>query len=221
MKCGLCLQEAPFFQEVSDKSYFECACCGLVFLDPSRRLASGDELAQYTLHQNSPEDKNYRKFLMPALEAVQKNLPRGGRGLDFGCGPGPTLSVMLEEVGYKMKNFDKYFYPEREVLTEQYDFITCTEVIEHIADLKSFLEELLALLRPQGLLVVMTKILQVDTDFKSWHYRIDPTHISFLRPQTVKLLGERFNLTLLDLTGQLIVLQKSEKAGQDNDESTS
>jgi len=32
-------------------------------------------------------------------------------GLDYGCGPGPTLSVMLREKGFKMADYDPFFKP--------------------------------------------------------------------------------------------------------------
>jgi 2-polyprenyl-3-methyl-5-hydroxy-6-metoxy-1,4-benzoquinol methylase len=181
-----------------------------VFLEPTSHVTATEELAQYSLHQNNPKDLNYRKFLAPAYAAVVRNLSAQSKGIDFGCGPGPTLSVMLEETGFKVQNFDKYFYPDRSVLGEVYDFVTCTEVIEHVQDLEVFILQLLTLLRSGGLLVLMTRILQDDVEFKSWHYRIDPTHISFLRPRTVEVMCERYGLTLLELTGQLIVLRKSQ-----------
>ncbi len=181
-----------------------------MFLDPSSHVTASEELAQYSLHQNNPQDVNYRKFLAPAKAAVVKNLAALSKGIDFGCGPGPTLSVMLEEAGFKVQKFDKYFYPDPSVLGEIYDFVTCTEVIEHVHDLEAFIQQLLVLLRPGGLLVLMTRILQEDIEFKSWHYRIDPTHISFLRPRTVEVMCERYGLTLLELTGQLIVLRKGQ-----------
>lgn len=181
-----------------------------MFLDPSSHVTASEELAQYSLHQNNPQDLNYRKFLAPAQAAVVNNLAALSKGIDFGCGPGPTLSVMLEEAGFSVKNFDKYFYPDRSVLSEVYDFVTCTEVIEHVHDLEAFIQQLIVLLRPGGLLVLMTRILQEDIEFKSWHYRIDPTHISFLRPRTVDVMCELYGLTLLELTGQLIVLRKGQ-----------
>jgi 2-polyprenyl-3-methyl-5-hydroxy-6-metoxy-1,4-benzoquinol methylase len=210
LRCGLCKAQSQFFQEVSSKKYFQCQACGLVFLDPTSHVTATEELAQYSLHQNNPQDLNYRKFLAPAHAAVVRHIAVQSKGIDFGCGPGPTLSVMLEETGFKVQNFDKYFYPDRSVLGEVYDFVTCTEVIEHVHDLEAFILQLLTLLRPGGLLVLMTRILQEDVEFKSWHYRIDPTHISFLRPRTVEVMCERYGLTLLELTGQLIVLRKGQ-----------
>ncbi len=208
MNCGLCGHEASTHQVVATKKYFNCEHCSLVFLDPQSYLSSNDERAQYELHQNNSFDLNYRKFLHPAFEAVLKYSLAGGCGLDFGCGPGPTLSVMLEEAGFKMNIFDKFFFPDQRVLAESYDFVTCTEVIEHVAELESFLQKIMSLMHPGGLMVVMTRILQDETDFATWHYRIDPTHISFLRPQTVQFIAQRFELDLLHLTGQLFVLKK-------------
>jgi len=45
-------------------------------------------------------DPRYRRFLARLAEPLIAHLPKGARGLDFGCGPGPTLSLMLREAGF-------------------------------------------------------------------------------------------------------------------------
>lgn len=39
---------------------------------------------------------------------------------------------MLEEAGHNMALYDIYYHPDTAVLEKQYDFMTATEVIEHL-----------------------------------------------------------------------------------------
>lgn len=210
MNCPLCHHRALKFQEIQKKEYFECSSCRLVFLSSAFHLAPDLEKAIYDFHQNDPKDLGYRTFLTPAFNAVMKYAPLEARGIDVGCGPGPTLSLMLKEQGFNVEIFDKYYYPDRSVFKKKYDFITCTEVIEHVSEVDAFLEKLIACLHSSGILVLMTKLLQEDQDFSTWYYKDDPTHISFFREQTVLSMAKKYHLTLRELTGQLVVFQKSQ-----------
>jgi hypothetical protein len=124
-------------------------------------------------------------FLIPKL------LP-GWVGLDYGCGPGPTLSVMLEEKGFQMKIYDPYFFPQTDVLTGIYNFITCTETVEHFFRPGDELGRLNQLLRKGGWLGIMTEFLTPDQPFHSWWYRLDPTHICFWSRETMVWIAHRF-----------------------------
>ena len=62
--------------------------------------------------KTAPMIARYREFLS-RLEHPPNvpKLPAAAEGLDFGSGPGPTLSVMLEEQGYRMSLYDPFFAP--------------------------------------------------------------------------------------------------------------
>ena len=51
--------------------------------------------------------------------------------LDFGCGPGPTISVMFEEMGIECSNYDPLFFPEKSLLEAEYDFVYKNENYYH------------------------------------------------------------------------------------------
>jgi len=180
----------------------------LVFLDPSSVLSEEKEFSHYQLHQNNPNDLNYRAFLNPAFQAVQQFVKESSSGLDFGCGPGPTLSIMLEEAGHTMQIYDKYFHDDKSSLSQKYDFITCTEVIEHISPLNIFLVQLISMLKPKAHLIVMTNCRDDKTVFSTWYYRQDPTHISFLNSKTAQVISEQYDLSLLQISTNLLVFQK-------------
>lgn len=210
MICSLCGNQVDEFIQIKNKIYFECLSCRLVFLSKEFHLSHDQERDIYDFHQNDPKDQGYRKFLKPALDAVTQYVPPKAMGLDVGCGPGPTLSLMLSEQGFHVEIYDKFYYPEQSVFQQKYDFITCTEVIEHISELDAFIEKLLSCLKPKSHLIMMTKIFQDKQDFTTWYYKDDPTHISFLRVQTVHFIAKKYQLALKDLTGQMVVFQKSQ-----------
>ncbi len=67
---------------------------------------------RYELHQNSLRDAGYRAFLArltATLTMCLGNPPLNG--LDFGCGPGPVLPLMMEEMGYCMEKYYTFSSP--------------------------------------------------------------------------------------------------------------
>lgn len=118
----------------------------------------------------------------------------GQQGLDFGCGPGPTLSLMLQEQGYPMSVYDPFFADDTRVLARQYDFITCTEAIEHFTRPAREWRRLLGLLVQGGHLAVMTRFHCSVPDFSDWYYKNDPTHIHFYSQATFAWLAQRDHL---------------------------
>ncbi|ACJ31405.1 Conserved hypothetical protein [Shewanella piezotolerans WP3] len=92
-----------------------------------------DEKAIYNYHQNSASDMGYRQFLSRALVPLFSRLASQDQGLDFGCGPGPTISVIAAESDIQISNYDPYYCNDMALLQQQYDFVTTTEVIGHVA----------------------------------------------------------------------------------------
>jgi len=191
--CPLCRSLEPVqFSVVRDSRYLDCPNCSLIFLDPEQRPSPEVEKARYETHENRPDDPRYRAFLDRLAGPLVERLSAGARGLDFGSGPGPTLSVMLEEQGFTMRIYDPFFAPDSSALEERYDFITCTETLEHLFNPGDELERLAGLLRPGGYLAVMTEVLGPDIDFAEWWYLRDPTHVAFYRREALEWIGERF-----------------------------
>lgn len=191
MACPLCEARATWFVTADAKDYFRCAICGLRFVDPSARPAPDDEHAQYLHHENTVDDPRYRAFLSRLADPMLAALPPGSDGLDYGCGPGPALAAMLTEAGHRMALWDPFFAPDPELLERHYDFITCTEVAEHFHDPAAEFARLNAMLRPGGVLGVMTCFQTDDDRFAAWHYRKDPTHVVFYREETLRWIAAR------------------------------
>lgn len=125
--------------------------------------------------------------------------------LDFGCGPMPVLSAQLSYLGGSVAVYDKYFYPDTAVLNAQYDVITCTEVIEHIWQAGAVWEQFKRLLKPDGMLLIMTKRVIDEPRFAQWHYKNDPTHICFYHAKTAKYLGHKYGWTVSFPTNDIML----------------
>lgn len=188
--CPVCRAlNCTHFMQVGMFDYWRCEPCEATFLDPSQLPDSSVEHAQYRLHQNEVNDEGYRTFLMRLASPLLDRLPPGSSGLDYGCGPGPALAAMLTEAGHRMALYDPLFFDDSQVLKAQYDFITCTEVVEHFHHPFDEFARLDRLLKPGGWLAVMTTFQTDDAAFARWHYRRDSTHVVFYRETTFRTIA--------------------------------
>ncbi|WP_275097996.1 class I SAM-dependent methyltransferase [Sedimenticola hydrogenitrophicus] len=185
MPCPLCRHgHTVFYHQDERRPYRQCGRCRLVFVPPAYRLSPTVEKAHYDLHDNDPGDPGYRRFLSRLFEPMRERVAPPARGLDFGSGPGPTLSLMFAEAGYDMAIYDPFYAPDGRVLQRTYDFITASEVAEHLYAPGEVLTRLWNLLRPGGWLGLMTKLVSDQGAFANWHYKLDPTHVCFFSLET-------------------------------------
>lgn len=197
MTCPLCdtsITTAPFVAH--HRHFHDCAVCGLIHMDPADRVTREEELRQYQTHHNDPNDLRYRTFLNRLATPLSAVLAPGAIGLDYGCGPGPTLSVMLRARGFPTAEYDPFFAPDDALLDRHYDFIACTETAEHFAAPFVEFTRMFGMLRPGGVLAVMTQMVRDDEPFETWRYARDPTHRSFYRPETMQWIATCFHRRL-------------------------
>lgn len=206
MICPLCSNTNHYlFHKDNKRDYYRCRECLLVFVPDHQRLGAEEEKAVYDTHRNSPDDPGYRKFLSRVLNPLCSRVKPPARGLDFGSGPGPALSVMFEEKGYRMANYDPFYSNSPDALAGRYDFITCTEVFEHLFYPGKVLKNLFEILRPEGVLGIMTKLV-IDRDaFAGWHYIHDPTHVCFFSRETFNWIAARLGCRL-DFEGNDVII---------------
>ena len=209
--CPLCRADDidQTYHQDKHRDYFSCRTCHLVFVPPEHFLSAEDEKAQYDRHQNSPEDQGYRTFLSRLFSPMKARLTQGNRGLDFGSGSGPTLSVMFEEIGYPMTIYDHFYANDPSVLERSYDFITTTEVVEHLHHPRQELDRLWAILKPGGSLGIMTKLVRDREAFATWHYISEPTHVCFFSRSTFKWLAEQWQAELMFEGNDVILFKKT------------
>lgn len=207
--CPLCSgKDCKLFLKDTQREYLRCLCCELVFVPKSYWLNPKDEKVIYDLHQNSPNDEGYRKFLSRLTTPLLQELSPDQKGLDFGCGPGPTLSHILEEHGHRVELYDPYYYDNPSIFSNSYDFICATEVVEHLKNPQETFSTLFQMLNGHGWLGVMTKMVTTKESFKNWHYIRDLTHICFYNTSSFEYIAKRFKSTVTFRGNDVILFQK-------------
>ena len=209
LPCPLCEDtNSKHYHKDKKRDYFQCDRCELVFVPTDQRLDSDAEKLIYDLHENTPSDEGYRRFLSRFSEPLSERLSPKSSGLDFGCGPGPALSMILQESGYNMSLYDIYYYPDKAALKKNYDFLTATEVIEHLYYPNIVWQDWLDLVKPSGWIGIMTKLVVNVEAFSKWHYKNDLTHVCFYSRATFQYLAERDKLQLEFVGNDVILLRK-------------
>ena len=210
MICIVCKnQKAVDFKNIKQKRYWKCSYCEAIFLDKEFYLSSNNEYNHYLTHNNDVNDPRYKKFLsnlmLPLIERIKLN----SIGLDYGCGPGPALSLMLREKGYKMFNYDPFFHPEKRNLLKKYDFICCTETAEHFHNPFGEFTRFNELLNNNGTIGIMTNFHSEQDIFENWYYIKDPTHVVFYNKKTFQIIAKIFDWDCEFLGNNLVFLKKN------------
>lgn len=213
--CPLCggSRTSPFHRDTR-REYHRCGVCGLVFVPARYFLSAEDEKRYYDRHQNHPADAGYRRFLGRLFEPLTQRLDAGARGLDFGSGPGPTLSRMLTEAGYPTAIYDPFYAPSTAVWHDRYDFVTASEVVEHLHRPMDELTRVWHVLRPGGWLGMMTKRVRDAAAFATWHYKNDPTHVSYFAESTFAWLATHWSAEVQIVGPDVVLLRKPGGGGR-------
>lgn len=210
--CKICKNKVSLI--VDDKKsliYYRCHSCGFVALDDKYVLDKIEEKCKYDQHNNSLENKGYVKmfedFIDLAIEPYRKNIQTV---LEFGSGPEPVLSKLLEHRGLEVDIYDLYYSPQKIYEGKKYDLITSTEVFEHLQNPLEILELLVKHLHTTAYMVVMTKFPpKDDKEFLAWWYRRDPTHISFFTAESFEFMAKSVGLKVLNtINKNIVVFQK-------------
>jgi hypothetical protein len=208
MICPLCHHEKTnLFEKVQDRTYYECQLCSLVFVPREELISFQLEKERYENHQNSEENSDYIKYLAAIAEKISSKVPKGSTGLDFGCGKSLLMEKILVQQGFSVSSYDLFFHPNQNALEKKYDFILLSEVIEHLRDPYEELRKINGLLKPNGSLIIKTKLLTKEIiDFKNWFYRRDITHIQFFSENSFLKLAQLFQFHLHEKMGEDLFL---------------
>jgi SAM-dependent methyltransferase len=160
-------------------AYDYCTGCRVYFANP---MAEDAELAEYygTYYRDvggrssdATRAAQYDWFKTTLLRRIQRVIP-SGRYLEIGCGEGPSLAA-ARDAGYEVTGIDlaanavrfaqeKYALDARCVRLEDlqepdgtFDVVYTYHTIEHVTDLRSFLDNASRLLKPGGWLFVGTE----------------------------------------------------------------
>ena len=95
------------------------------------------------------------------------------------------------------------------MLSQTYDFVTATEVVEHFREPKADFSLLWSLVKQGGYLGLMTRQALDVGRFSNWHYKNDPTHISFWRKETFEWFASKVDADLVLNSPEVVILKKA------------
>jgi len=212
LDCPLCGHKSTPFCRGRIGLYHDCPACRGIFLDPTFLPTASSEKERYQTHNNDVTDLRYQQFVSPLVRRVIRHQYAGQKGLDFGCGNGPVVSFLLRQKGYRLNLYDPFFHNEKGVLRDFYDFIICSEVIEHFHHPAREFARLAKMLVPNGRLYCLTCLFDDKTDFATWYYKDDHTHVFFYRQESCLFIRDKFGFQDLTVSGRLLVWQKKASA---------
>jgi 2-polyprenyl-3-methyl-5-hydroxy-6-metoxy-1,4-benzoquinol methylase len=131
-------------------------------------------------------------------------LQKDSRILDYGCGNGLFVQY-LQSKGYtNATGYDPYIeaYTKTSLLHRSYDVVTSYDVIEHVEDPKSYMQDLVSLVKPGGLLVVGTPNAEEIDLFDPEGPAVElsqPYHRHILSARALFRLAEDNNLEVVDV----------------------
>lgn len=207
--CRLCNSKGVSFFDSRSKRYYRCLNCLSVFLNPKDYLSQEEEKKRYLEHNNDVEDSGYQAFVRPLVSAVCRFFKPESCGLDFGAGTGPVAAKLLSKAGYQVELYDPFFWNNPCLLKKNYDYIVCSEVIEHFKNPADEFKLLKSLLKPNGRLFCFTDLYSDEVDFSSWYYKNDPTHVFFYHEKAFDWIKSAYGFTACQRQGRLINLANS------------
>ena len=214
---------------------YECAECDAFISTPiayQRRASESiaregygwTDSVRYSLAQEIPVKLRTRAILSSRI--VKRAVPKG-RMLDIGCGVGWSLVVAKEEFGYEVAGVEpelhtsQYareelglavktsFFSHGLFMQNYFDFIMSDQVLEHVAEPKTFLSNALFILKPGGVLFIgippvdwfrLFLSMIKNTELERFNVFNDPEeHINYFRLRTMKLLVESVGATLVGM----------------------
>lgn len=207
--CTLCGNKeiTPVASAGDYRSYHHCQNCHLIFADEGYRLSRKTERSRYSLHNNGIDKRGYVEFLGRVIQPCLPFLTRQMRGLDYGCGPQPTLSKILANFRLVCYDYDPLFdfkHPYQE-----YDFVFATECFEHFYLPGKEFNNINSLLKSKGYLGIMTERWESRNQFDQWYYKRDPTHVSFFHWKTFLYICRNFGYEIKYADkSRVVILQK-------------
>lgn len=204
MKCLLCSSQTELLYQIKKKKYYKCQKCRSLMLDPLNYLTSEEEESRYRNHNNDVNDPRYQRFVAPIVKAVKENYNINHLGLDYGAGTGPVITSLLEKEGYDLNLYDPYFHCYPQNLLKEYDYIICSEVIEHFHKPYEEFKRLNNMLNKNGSIFCLTSLYDEDIDFSGWNYKNDETHVFFYHKKALEWIRNKFNFSDLEIEGNFV-----------------
>lgn len=191
--------------------YRICIACGHAFAPAFRSWTPADfrrEIynEQYTLVDPDWTGARARENAQFLIGVFGRHGPAASH-LDYGGGDG-SLSRLLREAGWRSASHDPFVDagagPDE---PGGFAFITCFEVLEHVADPQELMRDLAARLAPQGLLMASTLLsdgeLQPGRAPDWWYAAPRNGHISLFSSRSLRALAQRQGFNCASAQGLL------------------
>jgi len=211
VNCHICSQSTvKFVDEKTQITYYHCNACEYIFKSPLCYQDFDAQKERYNLHENNDKDEHYQAYFQRFLDFVLLLVGTPKRALDFGCGRTSLLATLLEEQGVLCDYYDPIYHPDTLKHDAKYDLIVSTEVFEHLHQPREVLADVVARLNEGGYLAIQTQFHTNDlTQFKTWYYHRDTTHIVFFTPKTFEVLCYQHGCHIVDHNDKnIIIIQK-------------
>ena len=207
--CTVCKNnKIEFFLNIENLDYWQCKLCKATMLNPIHHISSNKEKKHYLKHNNEIDDTRYRDFLTNLIEPLKDKICVNDIGLDYGCGYAPALADILKKDGFNIELYDPFFFKNENIFFRKFNFITCSEVVEHFFKPYEEFNKIDGLLAEKSWFAVMTSFMTEDYLFKNWYYRRDPTHVVFYKKITFKIIANQRNWELTFPSKNLVFFHK-------------
>lgn len=215
--CPLCHEiKQNFLLEKEGTSYFKCPRCGLVYTAPAPSSSELQQIAEdWAIHHHAGKNKlkwegNRRLqqiIYAPRIKRFQQ-YRQTGRILDVGCSTGDFLEYVKDFgwniYGCELSQHSSEFarnrlncdvrcgeFEKSEFENSFFDIVTMWDVIEHVIDPQAIVNEAIRVLRPGGLLALITPNYDSLTRrilFDKWEALIPPRHLCVFTEKTIRKL---------------------------------
>ena len=197
------------FNDVSEIGFYHCPESDLKFFHPS---ITGSESFYEKLQKFSwyyLDDKE-------EYEYASSYIKPGDKVLEIGCGKGVFAEKITakEYVGLEFSKLAQEWAAQRNITVlnesieehsmnnaEEYDLVCSFQVLEHIADIQSFIKASIRCLKPGGLLIysVPRSDCFIASVKKNSILNMPPHHVSWWSSKSMQYISQFFDLELVDL----------------------
>lgn len=220
-----------FYKEQTKYSLYQCSECYVQFWLPqtvARRKWYEQEGNPYQIRDlvKLKVNRGYHSFFLKRY----KNLSKGVRVLDLGCGTGEFLSelekrgcevwgldfdreaIKIAKQRFGLKNiyalsFEEFFKKEN---LAKFDVITFFEVLEHLNDPLVFIQNLKKLLKPSGKIVLSAPFRErMLPNLNNWDF--PPHHFTRWNRESILNLFSKcgFSISYIDYVEEFKILSES------------